>query len=61
VSTTLRLLSARLLLVLLAAALAAVALVGALSSAGSAHHGTITVGDAFQSGGKMHLSSKEWN
>jgi len=59
VSTTVRLLSVRLLLVLLAAALAVVALTTAVSPAGSGHHGT-TLRAGYQSAGKVSRSYVEW-
>ena len=58
-STTLRLLSVRLLLVLLAAALAVVALVTAVSPAGSGRQGA-TLGAGYQSAGKVSRSYVEW-
>ncbi len=59
VSTTLRLLSVRLLLILLAAALAAVALITAVSPAGPGRHGA-TLGAGHQSVGKVSQSYVDW-
>jgi len=57
VSTTLRLRSVR---VLLCAALAAVALAAAPSTAGAGRH-SAALGSARSSAGKVALSNREWN
>jgi len=59
VSTTLRLLSVRLLLVLLGVVLAAVALITGLSPAGSGQHGA-TLGAGYQGVGKVSQQHVEW-